>query len=159
MNYEKEFVKTWIEMSFNEVRTATVIKMFGYDDDSVRNVTPLHIGSQIGVEVDDEMVDGVIVDRHGDDFVVELDDNKKIIAGENEISCFSDPFPMWGTMWEVKSDYDLRWFKEHIKEIADLGFVCFDTDDFGWLIGIDAAGCDFYAQYWIPLYRLRTRSV
>lgn len=59
----------------------------------------------------------------------------------------------WGTMFRPEDDQD--WIRSHADEIADLGFMVYDSDETGVILGIDGAGYDFYADHWIPLYKLR----
>lgn len=48
---------------------------------------------------------------------------------------------------------DDQWFKDHLDEIAEIGFYVYNGE-YGILLGIDAGGFDFYPEYWAPLYRL-----
>ncbi|MCC6898770.1 MAG: hypothetical protein IT377_07330 [Polyangiaceae bacterium] len=57
----------------------------------------------------------------------------------------------WSTLFAPPSS---GWFIDHADEIAKLGFFVFESEDYGALLGIDAAGFDFYEAYWIPLYKL-----
>jgi hypothetical protein len=42
-----------------------------------------------------------------------------------------------------------RWFIDHAEEVAKLGFFVFESEDYGVLLGIDAAGFDFDDAYWL----------
>ena len=71
--------------------------------------------------------------------------------GEPELA-----FPCgWGTLFAPMDPCDRRWFEANKEEVAKLGFFVFESDDYGILLGLDAAGFDFYDAYWIPLYQLR----
>ena len=61
----------------------------------------------------------------------------------------------WSTLFAPKDSCDLRWFRQNADSVARLGFYIFDSEDWDILLGIDAAGFDFYEAFWIPLYRLR----
>jgi hypothetical protein len=60
----------------------------------------------------------------------------------------------WGTLW-IPCDMDLSWFKEHSDDVAKLGFIVYESDECGILLGIDGGGYDFFEAHWLPLYRLR----
>lgn len=61
----------------------------------------------------------------------------------------------WGTLFVPSDSCDQSWLGIHREEVAALGFYVFESEDFGYLLGIDAGGFDFYDGYWIPLYELR----
>jgi hypothetical protein len=61
----------------------------------------------------------------------------------------------WGTLFNPKESLDQDWIGENLDEITKIGFFIFESDIFGYLLGIDAGGFDFYEAYWIPLYKLR----
>lgn len=61
----------------------------------------------------------------------------------------------WGTLFSPKNGLDQQWIGENSDDIATLGFFVFESDIYGYLLGIDAGGFDFYQVFWIPLYRLR----
>lgn len=63
-------------------------------------------------------------------------------------------FAMWGTMWAPEK-WDQDWIRDHADEVAGLGFLVYDEEECGILLGIDGAGFDFYEAFWLPLYRLR----
>lgn len=77
-----------------------------------------------------------------------------------EVTVFEDdePYyvlPMWGTMWSFDSIFDEEWLEEKdgIEVMSKLGFRIYHHEEFGYWFGIDAAGFDFYEEYWIPLYK------
>jgi len=61
---------------------------------------------------------------------------------------------MWGTHW-CPNGWDQDWFRDNAKAVAACGFVVYESDETGILLGIDGAGYDFYEAHWLPLYRLR----
>ncbi len=63
----------------------------------------------------------------------------------------------WSTLF-APPRFDRTWFLEHAAAVANLGFLVFESEDYGVLLGIDAAGFDFYEAYWMPLYTLRTST-
>jgi hypothetical protein len=54
---------------------------------------------------------------------------------------------------------DQWWLREHADEVARLGIYVFESEDWGVILGIDAAGFDFVEAFWEPLYRLRCLSL
>lgn len=64
--------------------------------------------------------------------------------------------PMWGTLWTFGESLDEDWAREHLQEMANLGFRIYEYYPTGKLyFGIDGAGYDFYEAHWIPLYKAR----
>ncbi len=61
----------------------------------------------------------------------------------------------WSTLYAPRSGEDHRWIESHLPEIAALGFYVFDSEDIGYLLGIDGAGYDFFETLWNPLWELR----
>ena len=39
--------------------------------------------------------------------------------------------------------------------MADCGFRIYQSEDYGYVFGIDGAGYNFYEAHWIPLYKAR----
>ena len=58
-------------------------------------------------------------------------------------------------MFHPDSSLDEEWIRENIEDIEELGFLIYDTEETGILLGIDAGGFDFYEAFWIPLYKKR----
>ena len=63
--------------------------------------------------------------------------------------------PMWGWMWTFNDITDAEWLEKHLKEVHECGFRIYYQQDYGYLLGIDGAGYDFYEEHWIPLYEAR----
>jgi len=62
----------------------------------------------------------------------------------------------WGTLFNPKDSSDEDWVKRNAEQIADkCGFLVYECDEVGLILGIDGGGYDFYEQHWLPLYRLR----
>ena len=66
-----------------------------------------------------------------------------------------DYYPMWGTMWSFHDSTDNWWLENNLDVMNELGFVVFESEDYGYFFGIDGAGYDFYDAHWIPLYEKR----
>lgn len=68
----------------------------------------------------------------------------------------ANAFPCaWGTLFSPKDELDQLWLHNHYDEVASLGLFVFESEELGYLLGIDGAGLDFYEAYWIPLYKQR----
>lgn len=61
----------------------------------------------------------------------------------------------WGTLFHPGETLDEDWIRSNPEIVATCGFLVYDCDEAGILLGIDGAGYDFYASHWIPLYRAR----
>ena len=45
--------------------------------------------------------------------------------------------------------------RENIDDVEACGFLVYDSDETGILLGVDGCGYDFYSSHWIPLYKKR----
>jgi len=62
----------------------------------------------------------------------------------------------WGECFHPTEPLDDAWMRAHAEQIARVcGLLVYDSDDVGIVLAIDAAGLDFIARVWLPLYRLR----
>lgn len=75
--------------------------------------------------------------------------------GESVIN--NEYFPMWDTMWAFSSNCDNDWLEEegNLEKMAECGFRIYESEDYGYIFGIDGAGYDFYQEHWYPLYMAR----
>lgn len=74
---------------------------------------------------------------------------------EEEIEEIYDTFPMWGTMWSFGDIVDEWWLENNLEVMKECGFRIYESEDYGYVFGIDGAGYDFYEIHWIPLYNAR----
>lgn len=89
-------------------------------------------------------------------YIILLDDLRLAAADEDDFEVLRDEtLPMWGTMWAFSDPCDEHWLENNIRTMADCGFRVYESEDYGWLFGIDGAGYDFYTAHWIPLYKAR----
>jgi len=65
------------------------------------------------------------------------------------------PLPMWGWVFVPNNGLDADWIEANAKEISELGFTVYQTEEIGVYLGINGAGYDFYDAHWLPLYDLR----
>lgn len=71
---------------------------------------------------------------------------------EEEIEEIYDTFPMWGTMWSFGDSADEWWLENNLEKMKECGFRIYESEDYGYVFGIDGAGYDFYESHWLPLY-------
>lgn len=134
----------------------------------ITELTPPTIGDRVYIFDDEEAgkegeIVGTKYDGEPDLYEVRLDDepdNPHIISSNSFNVQRESQFPMWGTMFSFKDGIDEEWINgkylgPHLQEVADCGFRIYDSEDFGILLGIDAAGFNFYEAFWIPLYKIR----
>ncbi len=94
-----------------------------------------------------------------DQYCIELDGSEERIVleeGDFEVQR-DDGLPMWGTMWAFGDSCDDYWLEKMggLQKMADCGFRIYESEDYGYIFGIDGAGYDFYEAHWVPLYRAR----
>ena len=61
----------------------------------------------------------------------------------------------WGWLFHPDNSMDEKWISDNLDIMEDLGFIVYDSEETGILLGIDAGGFDFYEAFWIPLYKKR----
>lgn len=158
----KEACQLWVERDMNQVPMSVVEKLQVQSDyTDITEITPPAEYDHISIFSGDYAgEDGEIVRCVGDDeYIVELDSSKypdpvTVVADEFEVQR-DDGLPMWGTMWEFKDMCDEQWLENNLQAVANCGFRIYESEDYGYLIGIDGAGYDFYESHWLPLYKAR----
>ena len=61
----------------------------------------------------------------------------------------------WGYMFHPEFSLDEEWIRGNIEEVEECGFLVYDNDETGILLGVDGCGYDFYSSHWTPLYKRR----
>ena len=98
----------------------------------------------------------IAIDEDAEEYTVELDNGETITAEGFDLEREDYArFPMWGTMWSFSCSFDEDWARSHLEEMAACGFRLYESEDYGLVFGIDAAGFDFYEAFWVPLYKAR----
>lgn len=158
----KEACQLWVERDMNQVPTSVVEKLMRVSDYSdITEITPPAEYDHISIFSGDYAgEDGEIVRCVGDDeYIVELDSSKypdPVTVFEDEFEVQRDDgLPMWGTMWEFKDVCDEQWLENNLQAVANCGFRIYESEDYGYLIGINGAGYDFYEAHFCPLYKTR----
>lgn len=151
----------WVS-EFNAIPYGICEKLLSVSPDSIIEVTPIAIGSNVivdGGEYDGETgeVTGTetrfcTVKLDGRDEPVEIDRDYLYDLSERQ-----DVLPMWGTLWSFGDSLDNYWLENlgGIQIMADCGFRIYEQEDYGYIFGIDGAGYSFYDEHWIPLYKAR----
>ena len=62
---------------------------------------------------------------------------------------------MWGWLFKCRDWTDEEWIRRNISKVEEIGFIIYDCEHCGILLGINSAGHDFYEAYWKPLYFAR----
>lgn len=101
----------------------------------------------------------------GDDnevlYLVQFGSGDEMILHENQFVVERKTiFPAWKTMWAFSEGIDREWLEGRytesaIQEMANCGFRVYESEDYGYVFGIDGAGYNFYEHHWIPLYDAR----
>ena len=81
-------------------------------------------------------------------------DMLEVTPRTDEEDYYDDVFPMWGTMWQPGDALPDWWIEKNLEGLASCGFRVYESEDFGYLLGIDGAGYSFFDEHWIPLYDL-----
>lgn len=158
----KEATELWINRDMTAVPMSVIEKLWQYSDyNDFNEITPVMenstvwsneyqtIGKVIEIAENDDGDLIATVDFEEEQHEVPIDDLS--IEEDNE------HFPMWGTMWAFTTLFDADWLEdeENIRIMAECGFRIYESEDYGYIFGIDGAGYDFYTEHWIPLYKAR----
>ena len=78
---------------------------------------------------------------------------------ELELLSNDEPVYAWpcahGWMFHPEHSSDEEWIRDNIDEVEECGFIVYDAEETGILLGIDAGGYCFYDEHWTPLYKIR----
>ena len=158
----KEACQLWVERDMIQVPMSVVEKLQMQSDyNDITEITPPSRGDRISIWSGDYDGEHGEIVRHidGDEYTVQLDSDEY----PDPVTVFSDEFdveydsglPMWGTMWAFEDMCDEQWLENNLQAVANCGFRIYESEDYGYLIGIDGAGYDFYEAHFCPLYKAR----
>ncbi|MCM1168226.1 MAG: hypothetical protein NC401_19750 [Ruminococcus sp.] len=158
----KEAAELWVNRDMTAIPLTVVEKLIKYSDyTDICEITPVTVGNRVWNN-EYQSVGEVIKTRYNDDgdvlATVRLDDDTEVeIAIEDLSSEESTGLPMWSVMWAFTDPCDGDWLEDedNRRRMAECGFRIFESEDFGYIFGIDGAGYDFYSEHWIPLYKAR----
>lgn len=152
----REACELWVERDMNAIPQSVLVKLQQLDPDDLAELTPITKGDRVYSYTFDESGEVVAIDDNAEMYTVEFDNGKTItIEGFDLEREDYDRFSMWGTMWSFSCSFDEYWALSHLEEMAACGFRLYESEDYGLVFGIDAAGFDFYEAFWIPLYKAR----
>lgn len=158
----EEACQLWVERDMNQVPMSVVEKLMQVSDYSdMHEITPPSKYDRVEIFAGDyDGESGEIVEHLGNtEYLVQLNNSEydePVEVCEDDFDVQRDDvLPMWGTMWEFKDICDQKWLENNLQAVADCGFRIYESEDYGYLIGIDGAGYDFYEAHFLPLYKAR----
>lgn len=156
-----EACRQWVNRDMTAIPYSVAEKLAKYSDyNDIIEVTPPSVNDRVYYFNEDEhgTITGYKTDDDGNDiYIIELDNGEEIsVTDTDDFEVQRDDFlPMWGTLWAFDDSCDAYWLEENMQEMANCGFRIYESEDYGYIFGIDGAGYDFYAEHWIPLYKIR----
>ena len=156
----KEAAQEWVR-GFNAIPQALIEKAYMNNDiDGISELTPLVVGDVVWSNDLQGTYEVIEIDR--EERLVYLDSEEADEEGYDIYEVAKEEYtylPMWGTMWTFGDSADDYWVEEldGLAIMAECGFRVYETDELGYVFGIDGAGYDFYEAHWIPLYKRRFR--
>lgn len=162
---KREAAEAWVN-GFTAIPTRLLERIMIYNPDEVCEITPPCIDDRVYVTGGPhEGHYGEVMSRDPcakDEYIVHIDDMLgTVIINESDLSVQHDnDLPIWGKMWAFGNQIDNDWLSgvfdpDALRKTASCGFRIFEQDDFGYLLGIDGAGYDFYEAHWNTSYDAR----
>jgi len=149
--------REWVR-EFNAIPQSLIVKAYMGDNiDDITEITPVSIGNYVWSNEYQGQYEIIKINREKGTATINIDGKNKKVDIDDLSNEFDDFLPMWGTMWTFGDSCDEHWLeeKENRQIMADCGFRIYETEELGYLFGIDGAGYDFYEQHWLPLYEAR----
>ena len=144
----REATQLWVEHDMNDIPQSVLVKLQQLDPDDLAELTPITKADRVYVCSAGEMGEVIAIDDDTEEYTVELDSGETIQTEESNLEREDyDCFPMWGTMWSFSCSFDEDWARSHLEEMAACGFRLYESEDYGLVFGIDAAGLDFYEAF------------
>lgn len=156
---KREAVEKWVS-EFNAIPQQLIVKAYLENDniDDIQEITPISEGDRVYSNEYQTEAEVLSVDRENETAMIDVNEDEDVEVSIHDLSREDYDFlPMWGTMWTFGSSLDTYWIEEQggLEVMADCGFRIYETDELGYVFGIDGAGYDFYTDHWIPLYDAR----
>ena len=152
----REACELWVSRDMNAIPQSVLVKLKQLDPDDIAELTPITKADRVYVCSAGEMGEVIAIDEDAEEYTVQLDNGETITTEGFDLEREDyDRFPMWGTMWSFSCSFDEDWARSHLNEMAACGFRLYESEDYGLVFGIDAAGLNFYEAFWIPLYKAR----
>ena len=157
----KEAAQEWVK-EFNMIPRSVVEKLIQHSNYcDLNEITPAAKGDRVDIfsgEYSGEYGEIKDYNKMAETYIIELDNGELVCVDESDFEIErEDGLPMWGYMWAFGDTIDNYWLeeKEGLQVMADCGFRIYESEDWGYVFGIDGAGYDFYEAHWIPLYKTR----
>lgn len=158
-------IERYVE-GLNAIPTEMIMMVFEADIESWTEVTRASVGENVefanGYDIDGNLIDcynGILDEICQDYCKVDCDGTKIIMDADNVLPIFDEIFPAHGTMWTFSGPEDdmledsQQYGKDSlIQKLSDAGFRIYYHMKWGWFIGIDGGGYDFYQEHWHKLY-------
>ncbi len=157
----KEATELWVNRDMTAVPKSVVEKLFRLSNDlDIIEITPPTKYNRVEVYGTSGGGEITACSKSGDDYIYEIKtDGGETVAlkADSFDVCYDDWLPMWGTLWSFDNSLDRVWLEDpdNLQKMANCGFRIYESEDYGYLFGIDGAGYDFYEAHWIPLYKAR----
>lgn len=150
----REACELWVSRDMNAIPQSVLVKLKQLNPDDIAELTPITKADRVYVCSAGEMGEVIAIDEDAEEYTVQLDNGETITTEGFDLEREDyDRFPMWGTMWSFSCSFDEDWARSHLSEMAACGFRLYESEDYGLVFGIDAAGFDFYEAFWVPLYK------
>ena len=131
---------------FDHIPTSLITKAYNWEDGSAEQLELLAGGTPCCLNCGGESEEADPIGKPCE----YCEDNQE---GEYEFRATYAWPAAWGWMFHPKDDED--WIRDNPKLVAQAGFLVYDCDEAGILLGVDGAGYDFYEAHWAKLYDLR----
>lgn len=158
----REAAELWVNRDMTAIPMSVIEKLWQFSDyNDFNEITPVTKYSKVWSN--EYQASGEVTDiTENDDgnliATVDFGDEKQHEVPIEDLSLENDePLPMWGTMWAFDNPFDPDWLEDedNMRIMAECGFRIYESEDYGYIFGIDGAGYDFYSEHWIPLYKAR----
>lgn len=157
----KEAVETWVQRDMWAIPYDVARKLMEHSDYSdFIEITPISVGANVYSDKHNCTGEVKEIKENDDgDEVIVVDINDELVECERDDLSLEEygDLPMWGCLWAFNDMCDKDWIdnEENRVKMAQIGFRIYDSEDYGYVFGIDGAGYDFYSAHWIPLYKER----
>ena len=158
----REAAELWVNRDMTAIPMSVVEKLWYYSDyNDFNEITPVMKYSKVWSD-EYQSIGKVldIVENDDGDLIATVDfeeDQHEVPVDDLSVEEDNEHFPMWGMMWAFTDLCDADWLedKENLRKMAECGFRIYESEDYGYIFGIDGADYDFYSEHWIPLYNAR----
>lgn len=144
MTTKKDAVRRW-QNTFSNIPTPLVARAYEYGDEGLELLAGgIPHCTYCGAESEEDKPEGKPCEY--------CDGNED---GEYEYRPVYGWPAAWGWMFQPNDSLDEDWIRDNPELAAQAGFLVYDCDEAGILLGVDEAGYSFLEEHWTPLYDLR----